>query len=61
VIALAELARVTRPERVAEATTGASIIGFLGFALGPAVGTAAITAVDSWTLPPPPSPRGSGR
>ncbi len=59
-IALAELVRVTRPECVAEATTGASIIGFLGFALGPAVGTAAITAVDGWTLPLP-SPRGSAR
>jgi MFS family permease len=50
-IALAELARVTPPERVAEATAGASIFGFLGFAIGPAVGTAAITAVGDWTLP----------
>jgi MFS family permease len=50
-IALAELARVTPAERVAEATAGASIIGFFGFAIGPAACTVAITALDDWTLP----------
>jgi hypothetical protein len=50
-IALAELARVTPAERVAEATAGTSIIGFFGFAIGPAACTAAITALDDWTLP----------
>jgi hypothetical protein len=50
VIGLAELGWVARPERVAETTTGASIIGFPGFELGPAVCATAITAIGSWTL-----------
>jgi MFS family permease len=50
-IALAELARVTPPERVAEATAGGSIVGLLGFAIGPAACTAAVTALGNWTLP----------
>ncbi|MGG5822970.1 MFS transporter [Falsiroseomonas sp. HW251] len=50
-IALAELARVTPAERVAEATAGASIIGFLGFAVGPAVCAWAISVLQDWTAP----------
>ena len=50
-LAESELARVTPVERVAEATAGASIIGFFGFAIGPAVCTLAITALDDWTAP----------
>jgi predicted MFS family arabinose efflux permease len=50
-IALAELARVTPPERVAEATAGGSIVGFLGFAVGSAACAAAVSATGGWTAP----------
>jgi MFS family permease len=50
-IALAELSRVSPPDRVAEGTAGASIIGFSGFSGGPAACALAVSLTGSWVAP----------
>ncbi|MGG5823839.1 MFS transporter [Falsiroseomonas sp. HW251] len=50
-IALAELARVAPSERVAEATAGTSLVGYSGFAVGPAASAVVIAQTGDWTLP----------
>jgi MFS family permease len=50
-IFLAEVARVAPPDRVAEASSGAIMLCFLGYLLAPSVFAFAVAATGSWTGP----------
>jgi MFS family permease len=50
-IFLAEVARVAPPERVAEASSGAILLCFLGYLVAPSAFALVVGAVGSWTLP----------
>jgi MFS family permease len=50
-IFLAEVARVSPPERVAEASSGAILLCFLGYLLAPSAFALAVGAAGSWTAP----------
>jgi MFS family permease len=50
-IFLAEVARVSPPDRVAEASSGAILLCFLGYLTAPSVFAWLVTATGSWTLP----------
>lgn len=50
-IFLAEVARLSPPDRVAEASSGAIIICFLGYLAAPTAFALAVTATGSWTAP----------
>ncbi|MGG5808059.1 MFS transporter [Falsiroseomonas sp. CW058] len=50
-IFLAEVARVSPPDRVAEASSGAILLCFLGYLSAPTAFAFAVTATGSWTLP----------
>ena len=50
-IFLAEVARVSPPDRVAEASSGAIMLCFLGYLTAPAAFAATVTATGSWLLP----------
>lgn len=50
-IFLAEVARLTSPERIAEATSGATMLCFLGYLLAPTGFALTVTLTGSWTLP----------
>ncbi|WP_439599030.1 MFS transporter [Falsiroseomonas sp.] len=50
-IFLAEVARVAPPDRVAEASSGAILLCFLGYLSAPSAFAWAVTTTGSWTLP----------
>ena len=50
-IFLAEVARLAPPDRVAEASSGAIMLCFLGYLLAPSVFALAVAASGSWTTP----------
>ena len=50
-IFLAEVARVSPPDRVAEASSGAIMLCFLGYLLAPTVFAMAVAATGGWTWP----------
>jgi MFS family permease len=50
-IFLAEAARLSPPDRVAETTAGAIILCFLGYLSAPSVFALIVTTTGSWTLP----------
>jgi MFS family permease len=50
-IFLAEVARVSPPDRVAEASSGAILLCFLGYLTAPTAFAWAVGATGSWTLP----------
>jgi len=50
-IFLAEVARLSPPGRVAEASSGAIMLCFLGYLAAPTAFAAAVTFADSWTVP----------
>jgi MFS family permease len=50
-IFLAEVARVSPPDRVAEASSGAIMLCFLGYLLAPSVFAFAVGATGGWTVP----------
>ena len=50
-IFLSEIARLSPPDRVAEATSAANVVIFLGYASSPATFTALIAWTGSWTIP----------
>ncbi|WP_270937574.1 MFS transporter [Falsiroseomonas oryzae] len=50
-IFLAEVARVSPPDRVAEASSGAIMLCFLGYLSAPTAFAFAVTVTGSWTLP----------
>jgi succinate dehydrogenase hydrophobic anchor subunit len=50
-IFLAEVARVSPPDRVAEASSGAIMLCFLGYLLAPSVFAFTVAASGSWTGP----------
>jgi MFS family permease len=50
-IFLAEVARVAPPDRVAEASSGAIMLCFLGYLTAPTAFAAMVSASGSWTLP----------
>lgn len=50
-IFLAEVARVSPPDRVAEASSGAIMLCFLGYLLAPTVFALAVAATGGWTAP----------
>ncbi|MFH5926490.1 MFS transporter [Roseomonas xinghualingensis] len=47
----AEVARLSPPGRVAEATAGSTTLCFLGYLIPPAIFAALVTATGSWLLP----------
>jgi MFS family permease len=47
----AEVARLSPPERIAEATAGSTTLCFLGYLISPAVFAALVTLTGSWLLP----------
>jgi MFS family permease len=50
-IFLAEVARVSPPDRVAEASSGAIMLCFMGYLTAPTAFAFAVTATGSWVLP----------
>lgn len=50
-IFIAEVARVAPPEKVAEATSGAILLCFIGYLVAPSAFAFAVTASGGWTLP----------
>jgi MFS family permease len=50
-IFLAEVARVSPPDRVAEASSGAIMLCFLGYLTAPSAFAFAVSRTGSWTLP----------
>jgi MFS family permease len=50
-IFLAEVARVAPPDRVAEASSGAILLCFLGYLIAPSAFALAVTATGGWTAP----------
>ncbi|MBU8546463.1 MULTISPECIES: MFS transporter [Roseomonadaceae] len=50
-IFLAEVARVSPPDRVAEASSGAILLCFLGYLSAPSAFAWAVTSTGSWVLP----------
>jgi MFS family permease len=48
---LAEVARLAPPGRVADAASGATMINFAGYVIGPAAFSAVVALTGSWTLP----------
>jgi MFS family permease len=50
-IFLAEVARVAPPERVAEASSGAILLCFLGYLLAPTAFALAVGVSEGWTVP----------
>ena len=50
-IFLAEVARVAPPDRVAEASSGAILLCFLGYLVAPSAFAWTVTSTGSWTLP----------
>lgn len=50
-IFLAEVARVAPPDRIAEASSGAIMLCFLGYLLAPSVFAFAVGATGGWVLP----------
>lgn len=50
-IFLAEVARVAPPDRVAEASSGAILLCFLGYLCAPSAFAWTVTSTGSWTLP----------
>jgi predicted MFS family arabinose efflux permease len=50
-IFLAEVARVSPPDRVAEASSGAIMLCFLGYLTAPTAFATAVMTTGSWTLP----------
>ncbi len=50
-IFLAEVARVSPPDRVAEASSGAIMLCFLGYLTAPSAFAFAVTATGGWTAP----------
>lgn len=50
-IFLAEVARVSPPDRVAEASSGAIMLCFLGYLLAPTAFAAAVSLTGGWTAP----------
>lgn len=50
-IFLAEVARVAPPDRVAEASSGAILLCFLGYLIAPSAFAAVVSATGSWVTP----------
>jgi MFS family permease len=50
-IFLAEVARLSPPDRLGEATAGATLFCFLGYLTAPSAFALAVTMTGSWTLP----------
>lgn len=50
-IFLAEVARLSPPDRVAEASSGAIMLCFLGYLLAPSIFALAVAATGGWTAP----------
>lgn len=50
-ISMAEVARVSPPDRVGDVTAGTTLFIFLGYTVGPSVFAALVTVSGGWTLP----------
>ncbi len=50
-ISMAEVARVSPPDRVGDVTAGTTLFIFLGYTIGPSVFAALVTISGGWTLP----------
>lgn len=50
-ISLAEVARVSPPDRVADVTSGTTLFVFLGYVAGPSLFSVLVTLSGGWTLP----------
>ena len=50
-IYMAEVARLSPPDRIAEATSSSTVVTFLGYVLGPSMFSLLVTLTGGWTLP----------
>lgn len=50
-ISMAEVARVSPPDRVGDVTAGATLFIFLGYTIGPTAFAALVTLSGGWTIP----------
>jgi predicted MFS family arabinose efflux permease len=48
---LAEVARLTPPDRVTDATSGSVLVCFIGYSAGPVLCAAAVSVSGGWTTP----------